>query len=307
MAPLPPSETDEQCELITDENLWPGVKALCAELGYGPKHLTKFDEGSLPVYDLDDELVLKLYPAADLDDLATEEPVMRALQGALPIPTPEVVATGRYDGWGYLLMTKLPGRDLRTLWPQLGLDERVSLARRAGEGLAVLHTVPSPPIGPADWGRFVEGQIATAVARQEAIGLDPHWLRQIPGFLASVDLAPAPNVLLHTEFMDVHLLADRREGGYELTGLLDFEPSMCGHPEYDLLAPAVFITKGDKASWRAFLDAYGFRPEEVPALARRLTAYAMLHRFANLPWYFRTIPAPEARTFDELAECWFGI
>lgn len=307
MAPLPPSETDELRDLITDENLWPGVKSLCAELGYGPKRLTKFTEGSLPVYDLDDELVLKLYPAADIDDLATEEPVMRALYGALPIPTPEVVATGRHDGWGYLLMTKLPGRDLREHWPALDQDAKHLLARRAGEALAVLHTVPPPPIGPPDWHRFIKGQTETAVARQEARKLDPHWLRQIPGFLASVDLVPAANVLLHTEFMDVHLLADQRGSGFELTGLLDFEPSMCGHPEYDLLAPAVFIAKGDKAVWRECLLGYGFRPEDAPGLARRLMAYALLHRFAHLPWYFRTIPAPEARTFEELAEHWFGI
>ncbi|MFG3342316.1 aminoglycoside phosphotransferase family protein [Glycomyces sp. NPDC048151] len=307
MAPLPPSETDEQCELITDESLWPGVKALCAELGYGPKRLTKFEEGSLPVYDLDDELVLKLYPGADIEDLATEEPVMRALQGALPIPTPEVVATGRHDGWGYLLMTKLPGRDLRSLWPELSPEEKVSLSRRAGECLAVLHTVPPPPIGPADWDEFVAGQTKSAAARQEGRGLDPHWVRQIPGFLASVDLGRAPNVLLHTEFVDVHLLADRRSGGYELTGLLDFEPSMYGRAEYDLLGPAILIAKGDKASWRAFLEAYGYRADEAPALARRLAAYALLHRFANVPWYLRTVPAPEARTFEELAEAWFGI
>lgn len=307
MTLLPLSQTDEQCELITDEGLWPGVKALCAELGHGPKHLTKFTEGSLPVYDLDDELVLKLYPVADLDCLATEEPVMRALQGALPIPTPEVVATGRHDGWGYLLMTKLPGSDLRMLWPALDQGTKRSLARRVGEALAVLHTVPAPPIGPPDWDRFIKGQIETAAARQEGRKLDPHLVRQIPGFLASVELPPAPNVLLHTEFMDVHLLADRRAADYELTGLLDFEPSMCGHPEYDLLAPALFIAKGDKAVWREFLLGYGFRLEGAPDLARRLMAYALLHRYSHLPWYFKTIPAPEARTFDDLADHWFGI
>jgi hygromycin-B 7''-O-kinase len=36
-------------------------------------------------------------------------------------------------------------------------------------------------------------------------------------------------------------------------------------------------------------------------------AYALLFRFANLPWYFKTIPAPGARTFPELADHWFGI
>ncbi|HEX2143463.1 MAG TPA: hypothetical protein VHG10_03045 [Glycomyces sp.] len=89
-----PSETDEQCDLITDESLWPGVRALCAELGLPTGGITKFPEGSLPVYDIDGEVVLKLYPAADLSDLLTEEPVLRALQGRLPIPTPQVLRAG---------------------------------------------------------------------------------------------------------------------------------------------------------------------------------------------------------------------
>jgi hygromycin-B 7''-O-kinase len=218
MALLPLSATDEQCELITDESLWPGVRTLCADLGYAPERLTKFTEGSLPVYDLDDELVLKLYPAADLADLATE-PVMRALHGRLPIPTPEVVATGRFDGWGYLLMTKLRGTDLRPQCPQIDRDAKLPLARQAGEALAALHAVPAPPIGPAGWTAFIDGQIATAADRQR----------------------------------------------------------------------------------------HRARPLAAPALARRLMAYAMLHRFAHLPWYFKTVPAPGARTFEAVAGAWFGI
>lgn len=307
MALLPPSATDEQCELITDESLWPGVKALCAELGHGAERITKFTEGSLPVYDLGDELVLKLYPVADIDDLATEEPVMRALHGRLPVPTPEVVATGRFDDWGYLLMTKLPGRDLRSLWPALDQDAKRSLARSAGEALAVLHEVPAPPIGPPDWDRFIKGQRHTAVERQERVKLDPYWLRQIPDFLDSVELEPVPSVLLHTEFSDAHLLAAPRDGGLALTGLFDFEPAMCGHPDYDLLAPGVFLARGDKAVWREFLHGYGVRAEQAPGLARRVMAYALLHRFANLPWSFKTIPAPGIGTLDDLADHWFGI
>jgi hygromycin-B 7''-O-kinase len=82
---------------------------------------------------------------------------------------------------------------------------------------------------------------------------------------------------------------------------------VCGHPEYDLKAPAIFIAQSDKAVWREFLLGYGYRPEEVPDLSRRLMAYALLHRFARLPHYFELMPAPDARTLDDLADAWFGI
>ncbi len=35
MTLLPPSATDEQCDQITDESLWPGVKALCDDHWFG--------------------------------------------------------------------------------------------------------------------------------------------------------------------------------------------------------------------------------------------------------------------------------
>ncbi|WP_030157418.1 phosphotransferase [Glycomyces sp. NRRL B-16210] len=307
MTLLPLSETDEQCERITDELLRPGVRALCAKLGLATERIAKFPEGSLPVYDIDGAHVLKLYPAADLADLATEEPVMRALEGSLPVPTPTVVATGRFDGWGYLLMTRLPGQDLKAIWPSLDHDTKRRLARAAGEALAEFHTVPPPEIGPESWDAFLASQVEAAAAKQIHRKLDRLWVEQIPGFLASVELLPAANVLLHTEFMDVHLLADHREGRYELTGLFDFEPALRGHPEYDLVAPGVFIGRGDRAVWREFVLGYGYAPGDGPDLARRTMAFTLLHRFANLPWYLQTIPAPGLRTFDELADHWFGI
>lgn len=74
-----------------DDNM---LAALCRRLGREPGTLSRFPDGSSPVYALGSDLVLKLYPPEDLDELRVEAAALRAVQGRLPIATPEVVHTG---------------------------------------------------------------------------------------------------------------------------------------------------------------------------------------------------------------------
>ena len=127
----------------------------------------------------------------------------------------------------------------------------------------------------------------------------------IPAFLDTVDLGRADRVMLHTEYMHVHILADEVAGSWALTGLFDFEPALHGHPEYDLAAAGIFLGRGDRTVWREFLDGYGYR--DTSGLARRVLAYCLLHRFANLPWYLREVSAPGVTNLEDLAEHWFGV
>jgi hygromycin-B 7''-O-kinase len=38
-----------------------------------------------------------------LDEVPVERDVLRAVHGKLPVPTPEVEATGEFEGWGDVL------------------------------------------------------------------------------------------------------------------------------------------------------------------------------------------------------------
>src|SRR5437867_1246774 len=49
---------------------------------------------------------------------------MRALEGRLPVPTPEVQAAGELDGWGYVPMTRLRGEILSSAWFRVPLLAR---------------------------------------------------------------------------------------------------------------------------------------------------------------------------------------
>jgi hygromycin-B 7''-O-kinase len=292
-----------------EARLRPAVLALCGRLGLGGAHVARFPGGSMPVYAVGETLVLKLYPPVYRACRTAEERVLRVLGGGLPVPTPRVERAGESGNWDYILMTRLHGEPLTEVWPRASERDRDRLAGQLGATLAALHEVSVPALGPADWDRFISGQRAGCAARQRALGLGEPWLAQIPDFLDSVRLLPSPPALLHTEVMREHLLADRGAGGqWSLSGLYDFEPAMTGAREYEFALAGVYFSGGDPLVLRRLLTAYGYRDDQLDGgLRRRLLAYALLHRYSNLPKYLRILPLPRAQTLGALAERWWRL
>ncbi|MER6995591.1 phosphotransferase [Streptomyces sp. NPDC000410] len=304
---LPKVDTDEEWDaIVPDETVMrPGAEDLCARLGLAGAPLTRFTEGSQPVYAVGDEHVLKLFPGAAAEDGIAEGRVLTHLQGLLPVPTPQVRSFGPYEnGWQYVLMSRLRGEGLAPAWERIPQADRERIVTEAGETLAALHSLDPEPLadvlGPGDWAGFTERRRAGAVEQQRERGLPEAWSEQIPGFLDSVALTPGPHrSLLHTEFMRQHLMVDPE--GWRLTGLFDFEPAMIGDRAYDFVGAGLFVTRGDPKLLDRLFRAYGrgFEPDE-------LLAYTLLHVYSNLPWYLRELPAPPEPTLESLAQTWFG-
>jgi hygromycin-B 7''-O-kinase len=208
-------------------------------------------------------------------------------------------------------MSRLSGVPLDTVWDQISAANRDRLACQLGETIAALHRLPPPHIidwWPSDWQVFVAGQRAQCVCKQQALGLPALWADQIPGFLAGVTLPSRPPVLLHTEVMRQHLLvAQGREGSWNLSGLIDFEPAMRGDREYEFVGVGVFVAEGDARFLAQTLTSYGYQPDQLgPDLRRRLLALGILHRYSNLSWWMQRLPEPARPTLDALADRWFA-
>ncbi|MFF0739773.1 phosphotransferase family protein [Streptomyces sp. NPDC004111] len=304
---LPEVNDDAQWDaVVPDETVMrPAVTDLLARLGLAGAPVTRYSGGSMPVYAAGTGHVLKLFPTCDAEDGITEARVLSHLHGRLPVPTPELHASGAYgNGWRYVLMARLPGEDLSVAWPRIPAADRERLVTEAGEALAALHALDPAPLadvlGPEDWDAFLARQRAGAVERQRSRALPEEWTARIPAFLDSVELpAGGERVLLHTELMRQHLVVD--PATWRLTGLFDFEPAMIGDPAYDLVAIGLFLTRGEPGLMARFQKAYGrtFDP-------RQLLAYALLHVYANFVWYFRELPAPSEQSWESVAEAWFG-
>ena len=308
--PLPSADSQAAWDalLADDVALAGGVADICGRHSLGPARVTRYASGSLPVYAVGDEHVLKLFPPDEGEHAAVEARVLGALLGALPVPTPRLHASGREDGWHYLLMSQLRGIRLVDAWPQLASADRDRLADALGECVAVLHALDATPLAdlPPRWDDFIAAQRASAIERQRARRLDAHWLQQIDGFLDRWMPPPDPRrSLLHTELMRDHLLVDP-DDGWRPSGLFDFEPAMVGVPEYDFASFGLFVSCGDGRFLRRSLLAYGVAQGALyGALQCRFMAWAILHRYSNLRWYLERMPPSGDTTLEQLAARWW--
>jgi hygromycin-B 7''-O-kinase len=286
------------------------VERLCQLLGVNAASLSRFAAGSLPVYAAND-LVLKLFPPFSLAKCQVEVGVLRAVEGRLPTPTPRVRSEGEHDGWTYVLMNRITGVPLNTVWKRISIKERDEIADRLGEMIAALHEVSPPPVEnwwPDDWPAFVARQRAGYAARHRDLGLPPAWVDQLSEFLDDVALRSGLPVLLHTEVRRQHLLVTQAHGGaWRLSGLVDFDHAMRGAREYELAAAGLHVSQGDSRFLRRVLTAYGYIDDQLDRdLRQRLLAWAILHRYSNLAAWLRRLPKPGKLTLSSLAERWFG-
>ena len=268
----------------------------------------RFPTGSVPVYALGSDHVLKLFGPHEQSFQRTEAVALAAVEGRLAIPTPRLVAADRLDGWPYVLMGRIEGAPLRQAWPRVPATERLRLVRQIGRAVADLHALPPPDALRLDWAAFIAEQTKTAQARQAARGLAPRWRAQIPAFLADVNIPaaePARPVLLHTEVMLEHVLVRPAGNGWEATGLIDFEPAMVGDPGYELASVGLFVSEGEPELLTAFLEAYGGF-SSGSRFARRCLGFALLHRYSHLGWYLDRLPPPSTDTLESAAERWFS-
>jgi hygromycin-B 7''-O-kinase len=273
-------------------------------LGVG---LERFASGSVPVFAVGDEHVVKLFPPAERAFFDAERAALTRIDGLLPVPTPRAIAAGERGQWSYVVMTRLRGCSLAEAWHTIEARDRLQLMREVGAALAALHATATEGLAALaiDWPRFIEAQRVSCRDRQLARGLGAPWVDAVGDFLARwTPRDDGVRVLLHTEVMRQHILVEPRDGAWHISGLFDFEPAMLGAPEYEWAAVGIFVTCAEPGLLRVLLDAYGAEADEE--LPLRIMAYALLHRYSSLRWYLERLPVPDdVRDLESLARRWF--
>jgi hygromycin-B 7''-O-kinase len=153
--------------LADDRALDAGVGAVLARHGLTGLPRRRYDSGSLPVYAVGAEHVLKVFPPYEQEHASIEARVLHAVQDALQVPTPRLIAADTHDGWPCVLMSQLHGTRLVDAWPTLSPAARDRVADKLGESLAALHAIDAAPLADLApcWDEFIASQSATAVQR----------------------------------------------------------------------------------------------------------------------------------------------
>ena len=306
---LPPADTLAALSAIRKNQplFEPALRHILRVAGLPPDAtITGTLGGSLPVFGVNHDLVVKFFSPLHREHFANELASLRLLEGKTPFDTPRIRASGTLETWSYLLMTRVRGTQLSILWPNLDETKKAVVCENLGATAAALHRVQATtPADAAQWRAFIAGQAGRCVEHHRARGLGENLLAQIPAYLAPLlaPMAAAPVVFLHTEFMLEHIFIDPARLAIE--GLIDFEPSMTGPAEYEFGAVVIFIAEAHPARLRAFLRGYGYPwTDQTPRL---LFSHKLLHRYSNLVWYMERLGPARAQTLEDLEKAWFSI
>jgi len=254
------------------------------------------------------DAVIKLFAPFDEKYRITEQRALEFLEGKLGLATPKIRAQGELEGWSYLVMDRIPGQPLSVVWDLLAPDDRRRLCHDIGRTAARLHDLEVQDVIDLEpeWHAFIAEQRRGVLAQQARTNLESRWQLQIESYLDSVPLPEEAPKLLHTELAREHFFAEQRAGRWELSGLLDFEPAMMGHPEYEFASVGLFVSRGESELLQACLLGYGYDESDLgEELGRRFLAYALLHRYSSLAWYLKFMPTDGIETLDHLARSWW--
>ncbi len=295
---LPPNPTPAELDALAEEPArWlPVLEALAQRHGLqGLQPPTS----STVLVGLAEHAVIKVYAPFLRDHFAYERAALVHVHGRLSLPTPELLAEGEFEGWPYLVMSRLPGQTLEHGWAGCSAAEKLALLHAIGRVAAELHALPVAPmqaVAPR-WPDFLRGQRERCDARQRRTGLPAHLLAQLGGFLDG-PVPAGPDVMLTGEFTPFNLLAE----GPRLSGMIDFGDGLVGPREYDWLGPLCFFVAGQAARAEAFFAGYGMA---VPHERREeLLRLLLLHRYSALPLQMKMPGWQSATDFTALAARW---
>jgi hygromycin-B 7''-O-kinase len=283
------SSFDEFEKLKLTSNIFEKIiKNILVHHNLHTKSLIPFSEGTNIVFSCDENLVIKLFPPFHQDQFESERLVLKALESKLSIKTPSIHYEGEIVGWPYLIMTKLDGTLLETLWHTLNHQNKLVIMRELGLLIREVHSLPIQGLEAIDchWSHFIENQIKDSIENHRTNKLSDNLLNQIPSYIDAIhdSLLKIENpVLLTGEYTPMNFLVTHVDGLWHISGLIDFGDAMLGHYKYDLLGPGAFLIQGDKRLLKAFLSAYGISAEEMNTeLSHQLTALMLLHKYSNL-------------------------
>ena len=319
---LPPTLTRADYQkLKTSANLWlQAMQIICQRHALPAEKLVRFGDGTDPadgseiIFAVGTDYVIKLFPPYHQRLFEAEISVARHVFGNLSIATPQVYADGTFDGWPYLVISRLQGVYLAEVWHTLEHANQLSLVSELAQVLAHLHSLPAHHLSLlyANWPEFVDTRVRGCVQRHRAQGVPEYWLQQIPDFLAQAAPLYPPSftpAIVSGDIHEYHLLVKQKGSQWLLSGLFDFDDALLGFYEYDLAAAALYMMAGRHTLLRPFLLSYGYAEADLDeALCYRLMAYTLLHRYRPFNyWLGEACAWQPCSTLEEVAHVIFAF
>ncbi len=229
-------------------------------------------------------------------------------------------------GWSYALMPRLPGEHLPDPFQRaVPLDDHIGLAWAMGEHLALMQTATWDAPGEYDHAAdelaplglpFPEWFVARTRAwlaqclraSTETTPADVDWIESIIASAAEALAVPFAPVIVHTDYAEGNVVAERGGDGWRVTGVFDLGDAFVGDGEYDLARLATWYGRLSPEILHAFIEAYAARRPLRDRFATRMQLYILAERLIIWEYGQRNkIWFKEGMSFRTWAEQFVGL
>jgi aminoglycoside phosphotransferase (APT) family kinase protein len=242
--------------------------------------------------------VLKVYPETLHWKMQKEVSIARLLEG-LHLPIPRILLADDSKSLlalNFVVMNRFDGRNVSHWERSLDRDGTHDLYRQMGAALREIHAITLESFGylvadgvvqPFASNRaYMLSQFERKLGGFAELGGRPALAEQLNAYLKrSTDLLDGCTrpVLCHYDYHSGNLLADRRAGTLQLTGIVDLENAIAGDPLMDL-AKTIAYSVRDDATKRAGLFA-GYGPIDRPDWQETLRLYRFYGAIELWAWW----------------------
>jgi hygromycin-B 7''-O-kinase len=304
-----PSYADA-CDILDERPLefWlPTIEVILSQHQVEKKTVQRISNGSNALFDIDNEYIVKLVPPnwdyQGMSELASLTLLNRAEYSKnLSLAVPKMIGFGRVDNWFYVIMTKLKGLSMATVWPELNTTQKLPLVKQLGHFMTELHQItsaqaftPDPSLN-VDWPEYIKGLISDSVPRHARKGVSPELITQISDYLqaADSDFNDSHAVFIHMDLHPWNLMVEKQHGHYRLCGVVDFGDALVGNCQLlELATPIIFVCQGNKtlidelvANYSPLNDVY----QDRQVLQRQLMAVSLIRPACDFNFVLQQVP-----------------
>jgi Phosphotransferase enzyme family len=279
---------------------------LVKDLGFS-EPLVRKTEGSSLVFSLGPDYFLKITPPFFGDSIEAEITATKIIGDQLPFPIPKIVRRGKIKDWDYLVSSTVPGRQAKEVLKTFTPENKLVFASDIGLVIKAFNRIDSAGFernfGP--WKSYLTHQLTNQRSIHLERGNSHDWAEKIGKFIqlyapALLELSPAK--LIHADLNHEHLLLQKTNDLWRVSGVLDLADAMNAPIELEFVLPMICFFKGRRDLQQILLEASDYKPNyKLNDYPNVMMAMALQNRFiAFHDWFGREIKEG-ADSIEEIA------
>ncbi|HSK70490.1 MAG TPA: hypothetical protein VK892_02255, partial [Pyrinomonadaceae bacterium] len=145
---FPQIKTEQEFDEFSRNEIWyDAAKQICLRHGISYSALNRAEYSEHIIFFVDKALIIKIF-SPFRSCFEREKTGLEFANGKTSLKIPEIIATGKFENYDYLITTQLPGELMkRDVWLQLSEKEQIPVISRLAVGLKEIHSHNADSLG----------------------------------------------------------------------------------------------------------------------------------------------------------------